>query len=372
MAGKRHHIIPRFLQKGFASRAEDETVWTWQYRKNANAPVEISTRDAVVSEHFYGKGELNADDAITDLEKNKLSPLVDALRNNEIHLDEHSTAIAELITHLSIRSKLIRKGFENMSRDFLAKLKNVISDEETVDELLSATPQSFLEEQFDAVMDDPQLKGVMEFFKALGLDTNDVKAYAVGLTQDHLNDPETRKETVTQFTNVVGKTLTASGSSISKLIKDGHIKSLIDNVVPKARVEAYERLRWRVQIYKERLILGDSPCLFEAHERHELVPSCEIIKTRTVYLPISSHQLLVGTLEPNDHVVSPDKINKSVAKCSYEQFIASESSEEFSGLIQSIGSNAALASEAELDAEIDEIRKNLAEMIYKNDSGESE
>jgi hypothetical protein len=34
MSGKRHHFVPRFLQRGFASHIKDGNVFTWVYRRH--------------------------------------------------------------------------------------------------------------------------------------------------------------------------------------------------------------------------------------------------------------------------------------------------------------------------------------------------
>ncbi|MBA2335250.1 MAG: DUF4238 domain-containing protein [Blastocatellia bacterium] len=368
MAGKRHHIIPRFLQKGFASQIDGETISTWQYRKNTDAPKEISTKDTIVSEHFYGKGELNADDLITELERTKLSPLIDSIRQGKCDFASRTGDIAELIAHLSIRSKLVRKGFEKLSHQFLDGMKDIFDDPTTVDGMLKAAPASFIEEQFDNVLSDPkyvpQLDGALAILETMGLTKDDLKSLATGMVQHHLQNPEMRKEAVDQVTNVLGTVFDLPQNTVSKSIKEGHIKSLIANLAPRPRVEVFESFTWSVKTLDFSLILGDAPCLFRTEESDELLPSCEPKKAVAVYLPISSNQLLVGVLNLRVFEDSPSNLNDSIARCSYEQFIATVSSRELAYLISSIGANAHLASESEIDSEIDEIRQNINDLVY--------
>lgn len=64
MAGIRHHILPKFLLKGFASKVDGQEVFTWVYRKEGKV-FEANTLNVSVEKHFYGKtGELNVDDEI--------------------------------------------------------------------------------------------------------------------------------------------------------------------------------------------------------------------------------------------------------------------------------------------------------------------
>ena len=50
---ERHHYIPRFLKKGFASRVENGKVWIWQVSRY-RPPIELSTKDSGVEKKFYG------------------------------------------------------------------------------------------------------------------------------------------------------------------------------------------------------------------------------------------------------------------------------------------------------------------------------
>ena len=152
MAGKRHHIIPKFLQKGFASREEGETVWTWLYHKKIGKPREISTKDALVSEHFYGKGDQSADDEITEFESAHLTPLVDALRLGKCDVDGARREIAGLIAHLSIRTKLIRKGFEEVSQKFLGGIGEIFGDGELMTNAIANQSDASIKEPFDEVI----------------------------------------------------------------------------------------------------------------------------------------------------------------------------------------------------------------------------
>ena len=69
MAGRGHHTLPRFLQKGFASSGtRGDQVRTWVYRKGKPG-FETNIVNVGKVRDFYGKeAELNADEAITDLE----------------------------------------------------------------------------------------------------------------------------------------------------------------------------------------------------------------------------------------------------------------------------------------------------------------
>ena len=131
MAGTRHHIIPKFLQKGFASEIQKDKVFTWMYRKGAD-PCRLATTNIGVKEHFYGRnGEPNADDKITLLEKSQYAPLLERLRTKSdkagvVVVDE--PLIADLISHLCTRTKNFRASFYQSTDYCIAAIDNYFSD----------------------------------------------------------------------------------------------------------------------------------------------------------------------------------------------------------------------------------------------------
>ncbi len=84
MTGTRHHILPRFLLSGFASRTTcDGKIFTWVYSKK-HPSRENSTKDVSVKEHFYGRdGEVNIDPEITKLEVGFVSLVKDLRGKSE-------------------------------------------------------------------------------------------------------------------------------------------------------------------------------------------------------------------------------------------------------------------------------------------------
>src|SRR5688572_19177912 len=116
MAGQRHHILPRFLLKGFASRTDGQKAFTWVYRKEGD-PFEASTRDVGVEKHFYGKaGETDVDGRITAIET-QYANLVDDLRTRKAGEVSH-LPVAELVTHLWVRTKHLPDSLR-LSSEFL-------------------------------------------------------------------------------------------------------------------------------------------------------------------------------------------------------------------------------------------------------------
>src|SRR5881409_3613050 len=75
MTGRKHHTVPQFLLRAFASRTSGKEAYVWTYRRRESG-VEINTRNIGAERDFYGS-ELDA--RITALETG-FAPLAATLR----------------------------------------------------------------------------------------------------------------------------------------------------------------------------------------------------------------------------------------------------------------------------------------------------
>src|SRR4051794_7106191 len=126
MAGKRQHIIPRFLQAGFASSKDGDDVFTWVYRVG-QVPFECNTLNVGVEREFYTIGaDTAADDAITDAE-GPFSQLVNALREAPPQRVSHPQ-IAGLFAHFEIRTRHLRLAFSSATDYLLRGLASFLAD----------------------------------------------------------------------------------------------------------------------------------------------------------------------------------------------------------------------------------------------------
>jgi len=370
MAGIRQHIIPKLLQKGFASRVDKDQVFTWVYRKNAT-PFQANINNINVEKYFYGKsGNLNADDEITDVEKYKLAPLINEIRDGICDFEKSKTEIGGLVAHFSIRTKLVREGFRDMSEQMLRGMGEITTDEKVLENLFLNPPKHLIEEQFDAVLSDSnneELKNAFQIFKILGIPKNDVKNFITDLTFAEFENEETRNDNKDILTKLFSETFEKSVELIPDYIKEGHIKSLAKNTIPKPRVEKYKEMDWSVFETVSPLILGDVACISKNFNDNEFRPSCNLENVSQIYLPISATQLLVGTFNSEKVETDVKILNKAIAQCSYEQFICSELSEDKVELIQFIRTNSQLVNDDEIKNELDEIRNNF-EKLHQKDS----
>ncbi len=361
MAGKKNHIIPKWLQKGFASRVDGKEIFTWVYRKGSK-PFENNTGNSNAENYFYGrKGELNADDVMTDVETYKLSPLTNELRDGTCNFVNSKTEIAELVAHFSVRTKTVRKGFEQMSEKMLEGFKVILTDDETVSEVLLKPSEEQIKEIFDDALNNsnPEMENAFAIFQMLGLDKENAKDLIVDLTVSNLEDEEKKEETKDFVKDIFSHFFSEAVEDLPNSIKKGHNQSLLKNTIPLPRVEKYERLNWSIYETPLTLILGDVVCIFREVDEKSFRPSCDIEKTGQVYLPISFNKMLVGTIATEEIETDMKILNEAIASCSYEQFICSENTQDKANLIQTIGTNAYLASDDEIEIELDEIRNNI-------------
>jgi len=360
MAGKKNHIIPKWLQNGFASRVNGENVFTWVYRKNSE-PFETNIGNSIAENYFFGKkGELNADDEMTDVETYKLSPLMNKLRDGSLGFENSRSQIAELIAHFSIRTKTIRKGFEEMSKKTLEGIGKVLTDDEISSDLLSKASEKEIAEIFDEALNisSPEMDSALATFQIFGLGKENVKDLTTDLTLSNQQNEETQSLVKELFSDIFEGMI----QNLPESVKKGHNKSLLENTIPLPRVEKYEQLNWSIYEVTSLLILGDVACVFRELGEKSFKSSCDIDKTGQIYLPISYNQILVGTIDTEEVETDVKVLNEAMARCSYEQFVCSEKSDEKIDLIESIGIDSYIASDEEITREINEIRNNFGRM----------
>lgn len=365
MAGKRHHIIPRFLQKGFASRIDGKNVFTWFYRKNLE-PREFNTLNTFVENYFYGKeGELNADVEITNLETSDFSPLLDNLRILEGSVDSFRSQIAGFISNLTVRTKLLRNSFIESSNYISDELGQYFSDNENIKNLLS-NPQ-LIENEIKNVLNSPEVDELLANSNLQNISF--LKEILPDLVKSEF--PKILEEENNSITTFFQMFFEKTSEAIPDGIKKGQIKALIENPTPDWITEYCEKLNWFVCKSSSPLILGDTGCISEVNGNRNFKPIAEkgdeIIN---IFLPISYDKVLVGTTNPLEPKINVKILNSAIAKCSFEQFISSEYTTEKATLIDSIGMWSELLS---LD-EMEKLRKEMIDDIvnFNNSSEEND
>ena len=145
-------------------------------------------------------------------------------------------------------------------------------------------------------------------------------------------------------------------AKIPMMAKEGHIKTLAKSLIPEPRVEDYQRLRWFVCKSEEPLILGDVGCVFEVKGKKRFVSlNDKEDELSTVYLPISSNTMVLGSNSIRLPQVDFNAINETSAKISRYFFLCRESSSKMHRLLTVLGTEAEILSNNEIGNIVREI-----------------
>lgn len=366
MAGSKHHTIPRFLQKGFASRIErskkKEKVFVIQYLKDANEGREESTRNTMASRYYYGRGETSADDGMTQFENSFLTPRIRALRDGS---SISNREIAELVAHFSIRPKPIRETFTAISKEFLEKMGGLVADAAMWGKAFEQMPSDFLagifQDRLSKIDPDSEDGRRLKSMENEGFNLAKLGELAADLGTSTMEDAVSREAMSSIASSVLADALRIDDSILEASIKDGHVRSIKDHVAPDKRVEVFEGFNWEIQNCDFDLILGDSGVLYISREVQKIVPFCDLNDIIAVFLPISSNQLLRGFRTAGERMERfSAEVNAEIASCSHDEFIASSENgglDQLIPLIRSHGSS--LSTAAELNTAIEDIRRSL-------------
>lgn len=340
MAGKRQHFIPRFLQQGFTSRVTNKGEFTWVFRHDTS-PFETNTKNIGVESQFYtNDGDEQADILITEAE-NEFSILIDHLRaGTKSYLSDPK--LPQLIAHLEIRTRHLRKNFLNSTDLIISNLLDFMSDEENFSEWLKRK-----------LRNDPSLlrQACAESIGEQGLPK---ELFEPMLKLATFMGPILIDQQKSEFSRLATTLRPMLQKQLEQSVKSGHIRALKQSVIPKLRVKFYEDLTYSILSHTtEPLFLGDSIVLFHVDKPRSyksVLEADDILKA--VYLPIDSEKVLVGTQQ--GFTATHFDLRKEIARCSLEYFIATENSRSNQQLQESINTNAALFSQTELSVMIEE------------------
>ena len=348
MAGVRHHILPRFLLKGFASKQDKDSVFVWVHRKNA-PPFEANTINISVEKHFYGReGEINADDEITRIEGG-YSDLINELRGAKKSVDYCSPEIAEFIAHLSIRTKNVRSGLFNAIEGYTNRFVEILTIPSNLEKLVKLIKPGLLDSLLKRFPESPPET------------LEEIAGKLIQETLERMRNNKDEIEKIITDAKIDNKNLLSS--QVPNELKNKHNQLLKDDVLPSEKIESYKNLNWFVVSTNQTLILGDAGCLVETGgERRFKAFEYTDDYIVNIFLPISSNKIVVGTRYANVQPLNIKTINRAFASSSYEYFICSENSPEKVSLSSKIGEWFGTVSNAEIEWMI----QNLFKEVFKD------
>lgn len=333
MAGKRHHINPRFLLKGFTASSRKNFVWVFRH----DSPPFISNIINVgVESNFYTHdNKVEADSAITKVEP-IFASLLDKIRAGEAAALS-SPHLPEMIAHFEMRTSHLRSYLLQANKLAISSISDFIGDNNNLPGKLKRMISSNPSQLRDAVRDSLEeqslpremLQPTLMLATRFGPDLIDQQQrflhdFAASM-QDLLGKYEERAPKTAQY---------------------GHIKSMQRSPATTARADRYKNLTYSIVKKLDGTILGDSLVLFrinsERRYKATLDADDEMI---AVYLPIDSETVLVGANRFEKTI--PDDFSEAVARCSLKYFVASQNTEAYQKLQGKIGSNTIFFTEEE-------------------------
>jgi hypothetical protein len=330
LAGIKQHHVWQILQRGFGEKlGKDHHIWVYRKGKPAEKTV---TRLFGFEKRFYGEEGSQADVNITKYESDNQSTIqeIRKLRNGA---DVDPEFAATLISHLEIRTSFLRDSFSTMTQKIVGGLVDRFMSPETLRSMMLA----YLKDNPDEL---DKLLGKAFILPAQRSDFSQI-AYQI---VENMSDEEILKS-MEHGLGQIGEITT----KLPKIAKDGQNKLLAREVSNQSRSELHFDRKYFVYRPEDgSLILPDTTLAFVKKEGASPLSQYQD-SIEAVILPIASNAAIIGTV--NGKFNYPLKaINRILAGCSFEAFLALEQSASLQGMTGRIGKYAKLLKDSEINS----------------------
>lgn len=326
MAGRGQHFIPQHFQKPFV--IPDGKDQLWMYRRGNPDAIPVARKDAAKERDFNSPPSIDGlptlDDLITDYEK-RLFPMVDQVRELKVGQAIPSDTIAEIATHLSIRTAYVRKVFTELTSKLFSDLSDVFEK-----------PEGFMSgKTFPAYVIPPKIAEFiikkiedMEWYEQVGIHSSTLARIGYFHLREH------RGKVSIEISEFFGLLKQGPLSDLKTLTADSHKKVLAQEFAPKARVEELRKLDWLVVAHDQAsAILPDCVCFgIDSNSAAKPFLLLEKGKVEMVILPLSPSTLAVGRRE-NCPIFDPVEYNQLAARMSFDFFLTNEKQSELSEIL---------------------------------------
>jgi hypothetical protein len=336
MSGKRHHFVPQFIQRGFASHYSGDDAFVWVYRSD-RPPFNTNVKNVGVEGDFYSDGVSNeVDDAITAAETD-LARLVAALRASSDDDALPSDEIAHLVAHLEVRSRHLRQNFEFIGGVAIQQVLDFLADEERFGAF--ALRQM---ERDNSVF----LEAIEQDLRQRGLPT-ELAPMVLKLSKPLL--PALMPGVAADFVALASKLRDQVPAMVETAARNGQLRSLKSALAPPDREERYASLSYRtITLTQSHIPLGDSMVVFHLDGEREYRSFTQVDdRILAVILPLSPTRLLLGHEAQYD--LDEKGLPLTIAACSLEHYIAAERSEHLESLVPRLGTTARVFTQAEIE-----------------------
>lgn len=343
MAGKRQHYIPQFFQAGFCSRQDvkKSKKHTFVYRYSKSSCDEISIKNVAVGNFFYGDLDNDyIDEKITKVENEVFSPLLRKLLNYPSGTIDRCLCpdIAYFIAHLVIRNSHTRNFISTFQEVIFSEVVEFISSDENliffVKRMLRQEKESMLKKIVDNYL---AIHGALLTFNEYKKLKTDIENRANILFEVFIHSTTVDEIKSSSGFNHFITVLADLYIERCALSEEVHKRVLSESVSHAKLQDKLSYMAWSLVSYDQpKLILGDvitigyGPNGFSSLLYNDFIEQDYSI----VYFPISSKNLLVGTLgfEDEDFLrevinVDAENLNYALAIFSDEFFIFHKDSE---------------------------------------------
>lgn len=328
MAGKENHHIWRMLQRGFGEQSgKDHHIWV--YRKGTK-PSQKGTGNFGVEKFFYGPEGSETDKRITEFENSVQSGIQD-MRKMDGGAELDAAFVAPLIAHLEMRSKFLRSEISNITERMLTTLEEYFSSTTKVQSML----KDYLRrnpEKFDA-------------FLAKNFVPVAQRENASKLVDTHIDNlpPNAADEL---FGGKLAE-IREMARLVPESIKESHNEAILSIERDSPRVKKLEEFAYTIyRPHNGQLVLPDTCCAF-AGSKNVAPFSQPKDGIQTVIIPISAEVAIFGQ-RGKQRSMELKTINRLLAGCAYEAFIAKSDDPEFARLAGRIGKHAKMISDKEI------------------------
>lgn len=344
MAGRRHHYLPRFLQRPFAFRQKGKHFYVHAHHR-AHGAYGTNVMELGQELNFYGGSEdTTLDDAITAGER-QLAITVNRLNSGEPVAPEE---IATLICALGIRTKSMRTALTNMFPALLQAGRARLLDGKRLQAELAKS------------LHDPKKRRQLIYEQIrknhghLGREQQ-AKFYALMLPKWKILVQENEQRMLAEAKGWIEMGLDRLQVEATTVANDSFLKALAKGPESPIRAQRMvDELRfdtWDVPD-GERFILGDcGPVAIFTDDKPRLVLGAidNDVDMAKVFMPISPTRCIVGLRTGYTFGLSVDDLNRISASLSHEFFVSDrEDNPCLSNLRQTIGSLVPIATEEEM------------------------
>lgn len=315
MSGKKQHFIPQVLLRGFGIPRNKKTyVYVFPYERPT---FEVATDGVGAARYFYSKlsedsDEKTLDDKITDYENNQKAILL-KLREQPKNETIDGAAVAELVTHLSIRNAHFRDVTTDGVKQLFDEAVGIFQDRDRTRRALGLDghqPSATIIDSLNEMIDDYR-----ETFQSLGMTDEQAREWALSQAGPLFEQ---------NFGGLAAEIATAFESfapRISNIGKEAQLAALEKDIAPEARRAAFEKFAWQVVDKVDHdFLLPDCVAIALTDEGPRPASLAGADDTNAIIMPLSSERLIVGTSD-RAHFFPAD-VNRTMAACSWDFFVA--------------------------------------------------